>query len=57
MGVLESCCPECGGRLRVVFHDRSLETLYVERTCGCASVHDPPVLLDWVPGPSPGQDV
>jgi ribosomal protein S27AE len=46
MGVLESTCPACGAGLVIVFHDRSLETLVVERTCGCPAVESPRVLTD-----------
>ncbi len=43
MGVQESRCPGCGAKVVVVYHDRSLETLYVERTCTCPVTKSPPV--------------
>jgi hypothetical protein len=46
MGVLESRCPTCGAKLVIVFHDRSLETLVVERTCTCEPVVSPSILPD-----------
>ncbi len=46
MAVLESTCPQCGKKVTIVFHDRSLETLYVERTCGCPAVATPRVVTD-----------
>jgi len=46
MGVLESTCPTCGAKILVVFHDRSLETLMVQRTCDCAPAKTSPVMSD-----------
>ncbi|HLE45721.1 MAG TPA: hypothetical protein VI915_01865 [Thermoplasmata archaeon] len=46
MGVLESTCPQCGKPITIVFHDRSLETLFVERTCDCPAVAAPRVVTD-----------
>ncbi len=46
MGVLESTCPQCGAKMTIVFHDRSLETLMIQRTCDCPSVVSPPALAD-----------
>ena len=46
MGVLESPCPRCGKPIRVYFHDRSLETLMVERLCECPSAVTVRPILD-----------
>jgi len=46
MAVLESTCPKCGKKVTIVFHDRSLETLLVERTCNCPTVVAPRVVTD-----------
>ena len=46
MGMMESRCPTCGARIVVVFHDRSLETLMVERVCDCEPVPTVPARTD-----------
>ena len=46
MGVMESKCPTCGAKIVVVFHDRSLETLMVERVCDCEPVPTVPARTD-----------
>ena len=46
MGVLESRCPTCRKLLTIVYQDRSLETLLVERTCDCPAVAMPRVVSD-----------
>jgi len=46
MGVLESKCPTCRRSMTVVYDDRTLETLLVDRVCRCPSAKVPRLVTD-----------